>query len=72
MKSSAHDKDNFGKQKSEEDDGDRNVVQPNIKIASLKEQSLFYGEILDDDPIDYHDVEVGQESRSKWRQLQNV
>jgi hypothetical protein len=38
------------------------VLQPNVKFASLKEQALFYGDILDDDPIDYHDVDVGQGS----------
>jgi hypothetical protein len=38
------------------------VVQPNVKFASLKEQTLFYGDIPDDDPIDYNDVQVGQES----------
>jgi hypothetical protein len=36
------------------------VVQPNVKFASLKKQSLFYGDIIDDDPLDYHDVEVGE------------
>jgi hypothetical protein len=35
------------------------VLQPNVKFASLREQALFYGEIPDDDPIDYHDVDVG-------------
>jgi hypothetical protein len=38
------------------------VLQPNVKFASLKEQALFYGDIPDDDPIDYHDVDVGQRS----------
>jgi hypothetical protein len=37
------------------------VVQLKIKFASLKEQSLFYGDIPDDDPIDYHDVEEDKE-----------
>jgi hypothetical protein len=36
------------------------VLQHNVKFASLKEQALFYGDIPDDDPIDYHDVDVGQ------------
>jgi hypothetical protein len=36
------------------------VLQSNVKFASLKEQALFYGDIPDDDPIDYHDVDVGQ------------
>jgi hypothetical protein len=31
-----------------------------VKFASLKEQALLYGDIPDDDPIDYHDVRVGQ------------
>jgi hypothetical protein len=34
------------------------VLQPNIKFASLKGQSLFYGNISDDNPIDNHDVKV--------------
>jgi hypothetical protein len=38
------------------------VLQLNVKVASLKEQALFYVEIPDDDPIDYHDVDVGQRS----------
>jgi hypothetical protein len=38
------------------------VLQPNVKFASLKEQALFYGDIPDDDPIDYHDVGVEQGS----------
>jgi hypothetical protein len=49
-------------QRSEDDDGDQDVLQPNVKFASLKEQSLFYGDISDDDPIDYHDVDVGKGS----------
>jgi hypothetical protein len=38
------------------------VLQSNVKFASLKEQALFCGDIPDDDPIDYHDVDVGQGS----------
>jgi hypothetical protein len=38
------------------------VLQSNVKFASLKELALFYGDIPDDDPIDYHDVDVGQGS----------
>jgi hypothetical protein len=41
------------------------VLQPNVKFASLKEQALFYGDIPDDDPIDYHEVDVGQGSRKE-------
>jgi hypothetical protein len=32
------------------------MLQNNTKF--LKWQSLFYGDIPDDDPIDYHDVEI--------------
>jgi hypothetical protein len=38
------------------------VLHPNAKFSSLKEQARFYGDIPDDDPIDYHDVDVGQGS----------
>jgi hypothetical protein len=38
------------------------VLQPNVKFASLKEQALFYDDIPDDDPIDYHDVDEWQGS----------
>jgi Reverse transcriptase (RNA-dependent DNA polymerase) len=38
------------------------VVQPNVKFASLKKQDLFYGDIPDDDPTYYNDVDVGQGS----------
>jgi hypothetical protein len=47
-------------QQGEHDDGDHDVLQSNVKFASLTEQALFYGDIPDDDPIDYHDVDVGQ------------
>jgi hypothetical protein len=46
----------------ENDYGDHDLSQPKVKFASLKEQALFYGDIPDDDPIDYHDVDVGQGS----------
>jgi hypothetical protein len=49
-------------QRGELDDGDHDVLQSNVKCASLKEQALFYGDIPDDDPIDYHDGNVGQGS----------
>jgi hypothetical protein len=49
-------------QRGEHDDEDHEVLHPNVKFASLKEQDLFYGDIPDDDPIDYHDVDVGQGS----------
>jgi hypothetical protein len=38
------------------------VLQSNVKFASLREQALFYDDVPDDDPIDYHDVDVGQGS----------
>jgi hypothetical protein len=47
---------------SEVNDGNHDVLQPNVKFASLKKQALFYGDIPDDDPIDYHYVDVGQGS----------
>jgi hypothetical protein len=49
-------------QQSEGGDEDHDVLQPNVKFASLKERVLFYNDIPDDDPIDYHDVETGQGS----------
>jgi hypothetical protein len=49
-------------QRGENDDGDHDVLQSNVKFESLKEQALFYGDIPDDDPIDYHDVDVRQGS----------
>jgi hypothetical protein len=58
----ALDEDQSEVQRGEVDDGDHDVLQSNEKFASLKEQALFYGDIPDDDPIDYHDVDVGQES----------
>jgi hypothetical protein len=61
----ALDDDQFEVQRREDDDGDHNVLQPNVKFASLNEQALFYDDILDDDPIDYHDVDVGQGSREE-------
>jgi hypothetical protein len=56
------DQDQCGIQRSEDDDGDRDVLQPNIKFASHQEQSLFYDHIPDDHLIDYHDVIVGNGS----------
>jgi hypothetical protein len=61
-KQHALDEDQSKEQRGEHDDGDHDVLQYNVKFASLKEQALFYGDIPDDDPIDYHDVDVGQGS----------
>jgi hypothetical protein len=58
----ALDEDQSDVQRGEGDDGDHDVLQSNVKFASLKEQALLYGEIPDDNPIDYHDVDVGQGS----------
>jgi hypothetical protein len=49
---------------------DRNVVQPNIKSASLKGQSLLYNDIPDDDYIDYHDVKIDKGSPEGWKRPQ--
>jgi hypothetical protein len=59
-KPNALDEDQCELQRSDVYDEDHDVLQPNVKFASLKEQTLFYGDIPDDDPIDYHDVDVGQ------------
>jgi hypothetical protein len=56
----ARDGDQSDVQRSEVDDGDHDMLQSNVKFASLKEKALFHGDIPDDDPIDYHDVDVGQ------------
>jgi hypothetical protein len=61
-KPNALDEDQSDVQRGEVDGGDHDVLYSNVKFASLKEQALFYGDIPDDDPIDYHDVNVGQGS----------
>jgi hypothetical protein len=58
----ALDEDQSEVQRGEDDDGDHDVLQSNVKFASLKEQALFYGDIPEDDPIDYHVVHVKQGS----------
>jgi hypothetical protein len=58
----ALDEDQSEVQRGEHDDGYHDMLQSNVKFASLKEQALFYGEFPDDDSIDYHDVDVGQGS----------
>jgi hypothetical protein len=52
--------DQYEVHRSEDDDEDHDVSQLNVKYVSLKEQALFYGDIPDDDPIDYCNVEVGE------------
>jgi hypothetical protein len=47
-------------QRSEDEDGDHNVLQPNVQFAILNGQDLFYDDIPDGDPIAYHDVDVGK------------
>jgi Reverse transcriptase (RNA-dependent DNA polymerase) len=61
-KPNALDEDQCELQRREGDDGDHDVLQSIVKFASLKEQALFYDDISDDDPIDYQDVDVRQES----------
>jgi hypothetical protein len=72
-KPNALDKDQCELQRSEDDDGDHDVLQPNVEFASLKEQARFYNDIPDDDPIDYHDVDVGQGIPERnWQPLSRV
>jgi hypothetical protein len=59
-------------QRSHDDDGDHDVIQPNVNFAIRKEQALFYGDIPDDDSIEYHDVDVGKEAQRNWRTLSRV
>jgi hypothetical protein len=56
------DEDQSEVQRGEDEDGDHDMLQPNVKFASLKERAPFFGDIPDDDPIDYHDINVGQGS----------
>jgi Reverse transcriptase (RNA-dependent DNA polymerase) len=56
----ALDEDQSDVQRGEVEDGDHDVLQSNVKFARLWKQALFYGDIPDDDPIDYHDVGMGQ------------
>jgi hypothetical protein len=58
----ALDEDHYEVQQRKDGDGDHDMLQPNVTFASLKKQALFYGDIPNDDPIDYHDVDVGQGS----------
>jgi hypothetical protein len=45
----ALDEDQSEVQRGEDDYGDHDVLQSNVKFASLKAQALFYGDIPDDD-----------------------
>jgi hypothetical protein len=58
----ALDEDQSDVQRCELDDGYHDVLQSNVKFASLQEQALLYGDISDNDPIEYRDVDVGQGS----------
>jgi hypothetical protein len=58
-------KDQCEVRRSEVDNGHHDVLQSNEKFPSLKEQALFYDDIRDDDPIDYHEVDIGQKSPEK-------
>jgi hypothetical protein len=68
----ALDEDQSDVQRGKHDDGDHVVLQSNVKFAGLKEQALCYGDIPGDDPIYYHDVDVGQEAQRNWRTLSRV
>jgi hypothetical protein len=46
LKSSSHDEEYCRRPQSEGDNGDKDVVQSKIKFSSLKEQSLFYDDII--------------------------
>jgi hypothetical protein len=48
------------------------VLQPNVNFVSVKEKAHFYGEIPDDDLMDYYDVDVGTEALRNWRTLSRV
>jgi hypothetical protein len=72
-KPNALDEDQYELQQSEGDDGDHDALQPNVIFSSLKEQALFYGDIPDDDPVYYHDVDVGQGRKKRnWPTLSRV
>jgi hypothetical protein len=47
-KPSALDEDQCEAQQSENEDVDHDMLQPNVKFASLKEQGILYGDIPDD------------------------
>jgi hypothetical protein len=68
----ALDEDKSEVQRGEGDDGNHDLLQSNVKFASLKEQALFYGDIPDDNPIDYHNVDVRQGSPEDWLTLSRV
>jgi hypothetical protein len=65
-KPNALDEDQCEVQRSESDDEEHDVIQPNVKFASLKMHPLFCGDIPDVDPIDFHDVEEGKEAQRNW------
>jgi hypothetical protein len=58
-KPNALDEDQYELRRCENNDGDHDVVHLNVKYASCKEKSLFYGDVPDDGPIDSDTVEVG-------------
>jgi hypothetical protein len=58
----ALDEDQCDVQRCKGHDDDHDVLQLNVKCASLKKKALFYDDIPDDEPIDYHDVDVEKES----------
>jgi hypothetical protein len=58
----ALDEDQSDVQRGEDLGEDLDVLQSNVKFASLRVKAPLYGDIPDDDPIDYHAVNVGQGS----------
>jgi hypothetical protein len=58
----ALDEDQSEVRRGQDDDGNHDVLQSKVKFAILKEQALFYDDVPDDDPVDYHDVYVRQGS----------
>jgi hypothetical protein len=61
-KPNALDEDQYEVHRSDDYNGDRDVLKFNVKFASLMEQSLFYSDIPDDFPTDYCGLEVRQGS----------
>jgi hypothetical protein len=59
-KPNALDEDQNEVQQIEGDDGDHDVLHPNVKFTILKEQAIFCSDIPDDDPI-----YAGQDTRAR-------
>jgi hypothetical protein len=68
--SSTHNKNIYGSQQREEDNGDQDVVQRNIKFASLKVQSLSTETLLTMILSTITICRQVKEARSSWRRSQ--